>query len=81
MTTEMQEISDDEYRSADGSSLRREHGLTPNGNPMNGRWVLRSGPGGMVDFDRYRNDIAERHGLKLVPNKEHGSMEENRAND
>jgi hypothetical protein len=44
--------------------LRREGGKTPNGNPMNNRWVLRSN-GEFIDFDIYRNDIVERHSLRL----------------
>jgi hypothetical protein len=58
-------VTDDEYRNNDGTVLRREHGETPNGNPLNGRWVLRNSKGLFIDFDRYRNDIAERNGLTL----------------
>lgn len=38
--------------------------LTPNGNKMGGRWVLRIDHK-MVDFDQYRNDIADRYRLEL----------------
>ena len=45
--------------------MRREWDtLTPNENKMNGRWVLRIN-GELTDFDRYRNDIAERNGFEL----------------
>ena len=46
-------------------SIKREYEtLTPRGNLMNGRWVLRIA-GEMVDFDCYRNDLAERNGYNL----------------
>ena len=38
--------------------LKREYGKTPNGNDVNGRWVLRL-DGTFLDFDRYRNDLIE----------------------
>lgn len=63
----MQEVSLDQYISESGYTLAREQGLTPNGNCMNGKWVLRSPSGEMLDFDRFRNDIAERHNLTLGP--------------
>ena len=50
--------------SCDELELKREEGKTPNGNPMNNRWVLRVN-GELIDFDRYRSDIAERHNLRL----------------
>lgn len=60
--------SSNSYRSADGCVLaREENSLTPHGNPMGGRWVLRSSDGALVDFDRYRNDLAERNHLDLEP--------------
>lgn len=54
------------YQSVTGVKLSREYGLTPNGNPLGGHWVLRDKDGTMVAFDQYRNDLAERHKLKLV---------------
>lgn len=62
-------ISESEYKAADGSTLKREYGETPNGKTMNGRWVLRNSEGKFLTFDRYRNDIAEEYGLKLHPFK------------
>lgn len=57
----------DSYRSSCGYSMARESDtLTPNGNRMNGRWVLRDPEGGLVDFCRYRNDLAENNDMKLV---------------
>ncbi|MYM92657.1 hypothetical protein [Duganella vulcania] len=62
----MDRISDAEFRAQDGTvSMKREYGSTPHGNPMAGRWVLRDAADVMLDFDRYANDLAERHALKL----------------
>jgi hypothetical protein len=44
-------------------TAKREYGTTPNGNPMNGMWVLQTATGEMVDFDQYRHDLASRNGL------------------
>lgn len=54
---------EERYKSDDGHSARREDGLTPNGNPLCGRWVLRNASGDFVDFDQYRHDLFERNGL------------------
>jgi hypothetical protein len=54
------------YLSETGIKLSREYGLTPNGNPLGGHWVLRDKDDTMVAFDQYRNDLAERYKLKLV---------------
>jgi len=61
----MNKIADGQYQSEDGVKMAREYGLTPNGNSMNGRWVLRNEKGEMVDFDKYRNDLADHYLLKL----------------
>ena len=45
--------------------MRREYGKTPNGNDLNGAWVLRSSRG-FKDYDMYRNDLLARHNLKVV---------------
>lgn len=47
------------YYFKDGSTMEREYGTTPNGNPMGGRWVKRSADGAMIDFNQYRYDIIE----------------------
>ncbi|AEH03544.1 hypothetical protein AVT69_gp119 [Pseudomonas phage PhiPA3] len=40
----------------------REYGLSPNGNPLNGVWVIRNRKTGQyIDHDRYSNDLKERH--------------------
>ena len=55
----------DHYCTDDCShSIKREYGATPNGNPLNGRWVLRIN-NVLVDFDKYRNDLVERYNLTL----------------
>lgn len=63
----MLKVSDQEYRSADDSRVMRREtaSKTPNGNPMNGRWVLRDAAGAFLDFDQYSNDLAERSHLRL----------------
>jgi len=54
------------YRSFDASIvMRREYeGLSPNGNPFGGNWVLRS-DGVYMDHDQYRYDLAARHDMHL----------------
>ena len=49
-----------------GYVMAREWGTkTASGNNMAGRWVLRSESGDLIDYDKYRNDLAERHRLDL----------------
>ena len=44
MTIQMMAVSADKYESACGCYvMQREYGKTPQGNNMNGRWVLRKG--------------------------------------
>lgn len=57
--------SNQSYCSDDGWSLNREQGETPNGEPIDGRWVLRNPLGEFLDVDQYRHDMAARHKLKL----------------
>ena len=81
------EVETDRYeiRDRDGDvafTMAREQGLTDNGNPLNGRWVLRDAGGGWVDFDTYRNDLMERHAIDAVPsviNAEVASMPRRKA--
>lgn len=61
----MQLVSDAEYRSVEGYVMRREEGETPNGNPVNGRWVLRTPDLEWVDVDRYRHDLCSRYNLQI----------------
>lgn len=54
------------YRFDNGYSMAREFdSQTPNGNPLRGRWALRSLDGNLVGFDTYRSDLAERYDLDL----------------
>lgn len=55
------------YTVQGGGQVRREHGPTPNGNPMAGCWVYRSAAGDLIDFDRYRIDLFERNNLRQAP--------------
>lgn len=52
------------YRSSEGFSAQIEEGVTPNGNPVGHRWVLRDAEGKWVDVDQYRHDLFERNGLR-----------------
>ena len=45
-------------KAADGRTLSREKEYNTN-------WVLRDAEGLVIDHDRYRNDLAERHNLNL----------------
>lgn len=56
-----------QYYFKGGFTMRREYGLTPNGNKMNGMWVVRDCSGSYVDHDQYRNDLIERNKLKPMP--------------
>lgn len=59
----MREVGPDVYRAANGFSARREEGITPDGNPVGQRWVLRDENGAWVDVNQYRHDLFEHHGL------------------
>lgn len=56
-TSEENYIGDGQYR------MQREFGLTPNGNSIGGRWVLRGPAGEWIDCDQSRHDLLERHGI------------------
>jgi len=64
--TDMHAVSATEYRAEDGTVMRRSWENSPNGNPLCGRWVLLNPAGDLIDFDRYRNDLAGRHRLCLI---------------
>jgi len=56
---------DNKYIFENGFVMKRENGKTPNGNELNGRWVLRDENGDFIDFDQYRHDLADRHNLYI----------------
>lgn len=59
--------SDSSYRSDNGATMKREDYVSPkSGNSYTGVWVLRNPENEVVDFDRYRLDLAERNCLKLA---------------
>lgn len=62
----MVEVSPDRYESASGFVASREQGMTPAGNPIGGRWVLRNKDGTYVDVNQYRHDLFEHHDLKTA---------------
>ena len=53
------------YRGEDGTTMQREDGLTPNGDQINERWVLRSNNGTWIDCDHYRSRLADRNGFEI----------------
>lgn len=57
----------------DGSVLAREYGNAPNGEPLQGCWVLRDPNGTIIDYGSYRNDITERHGFTIQYHTSFGS--------
>lgn len=61
----LHQVNDSLFRADDGSRMEREYGETPNGNPLGGRWVLRSADGEFLDFNQYRHDLAEHNGLRF----------------
>lgn len=63
----MREVGPEVLRTESGFEMKREHGTaSPNGNPINGRWVLRDPAGNFVDFDQYRHDLIERNGFRTA---------------
>lgn len=60
---QLNKMSENLFYAADGRIMGREYGAAPNGNPLGGRWVLRSVKGDFIDFDQHRHDLAERNGL------------------
>lgn len=60
----MVEVAPAVYQSSSGFTAQREGGLTPNGNPVAKRWVLRDPAGAWVDVHQFRLDLFERHGLR-----------------
>ena len=63
--TAAEDDDDTKYVGESGWVMARENGLTPNGNQLGGRWVLRDPHGEYVDHDQYRHDLAERHNIHL----------------
>jgi hypothetical protein len=55
---------DEMYAAENGFKMQREYGLTPNGNPLSGRWVLRNEKGEFIDFDQYRHDLMEHNNFQ-----------------
>lgn len=69
-TYRFEDISMTVYEGFGHVIAREYHTETPNGNPMNGRWVLRDADGTLIDFDKYRSDLAERNNIQLIFEKE-----------
>jgi len=63
----MFKVSEEEYISDAFETIklvRLTEGVTENGNSLKGKWGLFKN-GVMIDYDKYRNDIAEQHNLRL----------------
>lgn len=74
MSTTMYKVTPFSYSSANGIVMQRENNTkTPDGVPMDDRWVLRDEDGKLIDYDEQRALLARRHELVLkkeqVPNK------------
>lgn len=65
-TGTLQRMNEDLYLAEDGRRVGMEYGVTPSGNPPDGRWVLRSIAGVFVDYDTYLSDLVERHNLAFL---------------
>lgn len=67
MTKYLVETEYEDYRSEDGHRLRRENrAVSPNGNRLHLKWVLRDKDMRYVDHDTYRHDIMARHGFSTT---------------
>jgi hypothetical protein len=62
----MRQTSEDNYIGDDDYRMQREYGLTPNGNSIGGRWVLRGPEAEWIDCDQYRHDLLARYGLVMA---------------
>ena len=58
-------LNETRYESCDGFVMQREYGISPNGNQINGFWVLRDKFGTWIGFDQYRYNLAELHSFEL----------------
>lgn len=66
MKLQAQQLDDGTYTIPNAGTIKRENEtLTPNGDPLNGRWAYRNTNGELVDFDKYINDLAERQNINL----------------
>ena len=61
----LEKVDKEKYQ-GEKHSIQREWDIkTPNGNDMNGRWVLRNQYGIIIDFDQYINDLTDRHNMDI----------------
>lgn len=61
LSRKMRQTSEDNYIGDGDYRMQREYGLTPNGNSIGGRWVLRGPENEWIDVDQYRHDLMARH--------------------
>lgn len=62
----IRQTDEDNYVSDDDHRMQREYGLTPNGNSIGGRWVLRGPDAEWIDCDQYRHDLLARHSFETA---------------
>lgn len=62
----MHQVEPGVYVAENGFTARCEDGLTPNGNPVGRRWVLRDASGAWVDVNQYRHDLFEHNGPRTA---------------
>ena len=72
------DLDDKSYKSENGFIIKREFGETPNGNKLDGQWVLRSSSGQFIDFKKYRHDLAEKYKFNLLAMKVNSNLSPNR---
>jgi hypothetical protein len=54
------------YLFGNGYTMKREYGLTPNGDDcLDGKWVLRDENDKFLDFNTNRNDLADKFNLRI----------------
>ena len=54
------------YRNDEQYYVNREYGVSPQGNPLHGAWVIRNFlTGAYIDHDRYRSDLFERNYISM----------------
>lgn len=64
--TPLEDPEVDGYATEEGGTVKREDGVSPNGNPFRRRWVYRNALGVYIDHDQYRNDLFEHNRLRLT---------------
>ncbi len=59
----MRQTSEDNYMGDGDYRMQREYGLTPSGDHIGGRWVLRGPESEWIDCDQLKQNLLERNGF------------------